>query len=52
VSADKVLKRTMWPTKEEVTEGWRKWQHMKLHNLYDLLIITIITIKPTTITDT
>jgi hypothetical protein len=37
-----VLKRRMWPKKKEVTEGWRKWQNVKFHNLYDSLNITII----------
>jgi len=48
VSDDKVLKRRMWPSKE-VTEGWRKQQNVKFHNLYDTLNITIIIIKPTRI---
>ena len=44
MSDDKVLKRRMWPNKEEVLEDCRKWQNLKFHNLYDSLNITIIII--------
>jgi hypothetical protein len=30
VSDDKALKRRMWPKKEEVREGWKKWQNVKV----------------------
>jgi hypothetical protein len=45
VFENRVLSRTFWHRRDEVTRGWRKLHNEELHNLYSSQSI-IRTIKP------